>query len=396
MFDTLWNWAVIQLQTNEFFSGAALAGVIGSCAYYLKAVPINIWNRIERFIYFQVTVEQNSPLHRYIDLYLEHHYQSSIRKAEGYASQKLDITLTQENDWFRIWKKGRPITISKKKEKLENANEVESRFSRSYLISGILAKTTIINWLKEVRLWSLAYEESINERSRAIHLLGVNWEGEIRISKHFIRGKSFDQIFMREKKIVENDLNKFLGRKEFYESLGIAFKRGYCFHGKPGNGKSSLAYAIAQKLKYNLLLIDLTTISDLGKIFSRIDSGTVVVLEDVDKVFKGDQPVNPELKLSYSNLLNALSGVVQTSEIITIITTNYIQDLDPALLRAGRCDKVIEIHNPDDEVINEFLSKFYRAEVNESGYKDLCFAAVQDIVMTSETLEEAIKQLKDE
>ena len=43
-------------------------------------------------------------------------------------------------------------------------------------------------------------------------------------------------------------------------------------------------------------------------------------------------------RLSLSGLLNALDGVASTEARILFMTTNYLEQLDPALIRPGRVD----------------------------------------------------------
>ena len=42
--------------------------------------------------------------------------------------------------------------------------------------------------------------------------------------------------------------------------------------------------------------------------------------------------------ISLSCLLNLLDGVVSGNNLFLIMTTNYVEKLDPALIREGRCD----------------------------------------------------------
>ena len=51
------------------------------------------------------------------------------------------------------------------------------------------------------------------------------------------------------KKMVKDDLDSFIRRKELYKKVGKAWKRGYLIYGPPGTGKSSLIAAMANYLK---------------------------------------------------------------------------------------------------------------------------------------------------
>ena len=59
MWEELKAMVIDQFQNNQMFSGAALfaflTSAIGTLAYYLKDIPMQIWDRIYRKIDFVVT-----------------------------------------------------------------------------------------------------------------------------------------------------------------------------------------------------------------------------------------------------------------------------------------------------------------------------------------------------
>jgi len=69
-------------------------------------------------------------------------------------------------------------------------------------------------------------------------------------------------------------------------------------------------------------------------------------------------PVHPE-KLTLSFLLNLLDGVVETPGRIIIMTSNYPERLDKALIRPGRIDLILRFGYCTLEVINEMFQSFY-------------------------------------
>lgn len=73
---------------------------------------------------------------------------------------------------------------------------------------------------------------------------------------------------------------------------------------------------------------------------------TFILLEDVDAAFVSrDLFDNAQHKayegltrVTLSGLLNALDGVASSEERVLFMTTNYVERLDPALIRPGRVD----------------------------------------------------------
>lgn len=176
---------------------------------------------------------------------------------------------------------------------------------------------------------------------------------------------SFDTIAMDpelKQKIID-DLDRFLGRKEYYKKIGKAWKRGYLLYGPPGTGKSSLVVAMAKYLKYDVYDLELSSIgsnSQLRNIFLAMTSKSILVIEDVDcyeevharsKTVQNDPRIvlkNKKKRKSsctLSGILNAIDGLWSGcgEERIIVFTTNHKDKIDPALLRPGRMDMHIEL-----------------------------------------------------
>jgi chaperone BCS1 len=58
---------------------------------------------------------------------------------------------------------------------------------------------------------------------------------------------------------------------------------------------------------------------------------------------------------TFSNLLNILDGVLFKHGLIVFITTNHPEKLDPALLRQGRTDLIIELNYPSKTEIEKLF-----------------------------------------
>ncbi|KAM3686273.1 hypothetical protein ACJW31_11G186000 [Castanea mollissima] len=185
---------------------------------------------------------------------------------------------------------------------------------------------------------------------------------------------SFDTLAMDSKKKEEiiNDLIKFSEGKEYYAKIGKAWKRGYLLYGPPGTGKSSMIAAIANYLNYDIYDLELTTVKDnteLRRLLIETTSKSIIVIEDIDcsldltgqrkkkkeqekdeekedpasKMAKGEGESSS--KVTLSGLLNFIDGLWSAcgGERIIVFTTNYVEKLDPALIRRGRMDMHIEM-----------------------------------------------------
>jgi hypothetical protein len=73
----------------------------------------------------------------------------------------------------------------------------------------------------------------------------------------------------------------------------------------------------------------------------------------------------PSEQLTLSILLNLLDGILETPGRIIIMTSNYPELLDKALIRPGRIDLICKFRNCSNEMICDFLEKFYGIVLEE-------------------------------
>lgn len=64
-----------------------------------------------------------------------------------------------------------------------------------------------------------------------------------------------------------------------------------------------------------------------------------------------------------STILNSLDGLLASEDYIIIATTNYIDSIDPAILRPGRFDYKIEICAANLDTYKQFCKKFYPDDI---------------------------------
>ena len=187
------------------------------------------------------------------------------------------------------------------------------------------------------------------------------------------------------KEALVRDVAEYLNAdtKEFYESRGIPYRRGYLLSGPPGCGKSSLATALAGHFRINLYSLSLLdpkmTDSSLMTLFQRLPPGCICLLEDVDsaglgreisgqtqdKSRPGKQGTNgtsaTTSRVTLSGLLNAIDGASAPEGHLLLMTTNCPEALDEALIRAGRIDVKVEFKRADATQMNVQFRSFYRS-----------------------------------
>ncbi|KAG7626920.1 AAA-type ATPase N-terminal domain [Arabidopsis thaliana x Arabidopsis arenosa] len=199
------------------------------------------------------------------------------------------------------------------------------------------------------------------------------WEG-LWSNVPFNHHASFETLGMDldKKEEIKKDLIKFTKGKDYYRKVAKPWKRGYLLFGPPGTGKSTMISAIANFLEYDVYDLELTTVKDnaeLKKLMLDTKGKSIVVIEDIDcsleltehrkKKKEEDEDKeekkeaenlkrvsgNNESNVTLSGLLNAIDGLWSacSDEKIIIFTTNFVDNLDPALIRRGRMDYHIEM-----------------------------------------------------
>lgn len=142
------------------------------------------------------------------------------------------------------------------------------------------------------------------------------------------------------------DVDDFIANESYYIEHGLPYHRGYMLEGPPGTGKTSLIEAVAvhtARSLYTLSLASFPNDAELQEAMAALPENAILVIEDIDTTRKASH--NREVNQDPSNsgvtlggLLNALDGLATPPGLLTFMTTNAAEKLDPALLRNGRTD----------------------------------------------------------
>lgn len=168
----------------------------------------------------------------------------------------------------------------------------------------------------------------------------------------------------------------------------IPLKRGVLLEGPYGCGKTMTATVTAKKCEENgWTFIMLENVLGLKQAleFARRYEPAVVFAEDVDRaVAVRDERGN--------DILNTIDGVLsKDSQIMTVLTTNYVEKLQPAMLRPGRLDAIISIREPREEAAEKLLRSYGQGLIamNEDISKAAAETAGSNPAFIRETIERA-------
>ncbi len=153
-----------------------------------------------------------------------------------------------------------------------------------------------------------------------------------------------------------------LKHPELFKELGIDPPKGILLYGPPGCGKTLLAKAVAGET--NATFISLVA-SELAQKFvgegarivrelfnlARKKAPAIVLIDEIDAIAAKRMDLGTsgerEIHRTLTQLLAELDGFDPLDNVKIIATTNRLDILDPALLRPGRFDRVIEVPLPD-------------------------------------------------
>ncbi|KAK4160951.1 putative mitochondrial chaperone protein [Cladorrhinum sp. PSN259] len=178
------------------------------------------------------------------------------------------------------------------------------------------------------------------------------------------------------KESIVADVKEFIESQQWYTERGVPYRRGYLLYGPPGTGKTSFIQALAGELDYSVAMVNLSErgVTDdlLAQLLTNLPERSILLLEDVDAAMINRRQRDPDgysgSTVTASGLLNALDGLSAGEDRIAFLTTNHIDQLDPALIRPGRVDMMLRIGEATRYQAAQMWDRYYGdMDPNHSG-----------------------------
>jgi len=205
-------------------------------------------------------------------------------------------------------------------------------------------------------------------RGKAIRL-GVNDEGHLDLSHppEFLDVSNTTEANLLFDADIENQINTniLVPIKEtaLCVKLKIPLKRGVLLEGPFGTGKSLTARMTAnvcEREGWTFVLLDKVQGLRTALEFANRYAPAVVFAEDIDRIAS-------ERNDQMNDLINVIDGVVSKSaKIMTVLTTNHVEKLNPVILRPGRLDAVISLRAPQAGTVQKLIC-YYAGDLLEEG-----------------------------
>ncbi len=153
-----------------------------------------------------------------------------------------------------------------------------------------------------------------------------------------------------------------LKRPELFSKLGIEPPKGVLLYGPPGCGKTLLAKAVAGESSATFIRLAASELAQkfvgegarvVREVFklARRKAPAIVFIDEIDSIAAKRVDVGTsgerEIHRTLSQLLVELDGFDPLDKVKVIAATNRLDILDPAILRPGRFDRLIQVPPPD-------------------------------------------------
>lgn len=156
-----------------------------------------------------------------------------------------------------------------------------------------------------------------------------------------------------------SEIRLFL-RVSFSDNSSLLQYNGLLLTGPSGNGKSLIIRSISNEFEVPFFVIEFDKIfsrylseseKSIREVFkaARFFAPSAIVIEDIDAIGSKRNDDSGVGGRVLSTLLNELDGVDKKSKVIVIATTNAQEIVDPALLRPGRFDRIVQIGMPSED-----------------------------------------------
>lgn len=196
-----------------------------------------------------------------------------------------------------------------------------------------------------------------------------NVESFVIIEKPDVNWKNVGGLHKQVKEIKEV-IELPLKKPKLFKDIGITPPKGVLLHGPPGTGKTLLAKAVASSSNSTFIEIigsELVQkfIGEGAKLVKEVfqlakeKAPSIIFIDEIDAIAAKRIELGTsgerEVQRTFMQLLAEIDGFKPLGNVKIVGCTNRIDTLDPAILRPGRFDRLLEVPLPEKEGIKQIF-----------------------------------------
>jgi len=330
----------------------------------------------------------------------------SIRHSEVVAQERGGESISNyeicQVESFLIDEKNQIYGSVVKTSKSGSEKEGESVKSILTIYSYLISHQEMVKWVENVHsIWKKKIDFDLN--SGHLFIWEFNYlEGCLTTFRsHNQTSVSFENTFFPKKDLLIQELDRF---KNEWDKRGQPWQFGIALTGEKGTGKTRILKCIAQYMERHLFLVSLSDNFKIDKLIKMMNGVTpaislpchqfILVFEEIADQTNLISPRNEKFvplsekdvaaeKIAFektlkkrreflSRFLPVVDGISERIGGMIIMTTNFVERIDPALLRPGRIDFHLHMEGGyDKEVTFQVLENWWGEKLKEKRWKDL-------------------------
>lgn len=371
---------------NKEAVGFVTAAIVGSLIVVCKAIPLTIINRIKSFVYKEYYIDNSVS---YI------------------VSNALENWVNDNKKYLFSWRVSPSTTWNNTEDKHVSKNILAP--GTHYLFKGyrlwIISITrheptgsrseatyekTLGTYSFSIKIFDRLLEELMQPHKQN-NTIAVFSDITGNINYHYINKKSLQYstnlaVSGTVKTELLDEIDYFINHKEEIKATGLPYRKTFILEGPPGTGKTNIGRYLSYKYNLRTTILSLTNINLAERLLSLNNYNTnkpdLFIIEDIDRggavngktkkyVSNNHDVVSSESSLDdlmsrlhdsdLSNFLNLFDGFIPIENVIIIMTTNHVTNLDPAFVRRGRVDNVIHVGYLKPKEIIPFIRNNYKS-----------------------------------
>ena len=179
-------------------------------------------------------------------------------------------------------------------------------------------------------------------------------------------------------------ITKLINKPDMCADIGARVPKGILLCGEPGTGKTLIARAIAGEAGVPFIYANASSFIEMfvglgakrvRNVFAvaKKNAPCIVFIDEIDAIGtkRGSREGTSENDQTINALLQEMDGFTGREGIFVIAATNRVDELDNAITRTGRFDRIINVNPPRDWKVRQEIFKFYLDKLKTDETLDL-------------------------